>query len=250
MISNSEEKTGQSGAAARLPEPTSYARVLLVWMALLVALNGVRWLGGFPAGGVAVGVEQGVARAEAEAQTQGERTEEQIRKVIRTQRETISFWTALAAIDDFLIEPILLAGRAVLVATLFTGLAAVSGRTVQYDQALTESARIQGVWVLGLALRVALLLGLRRPESDVDTSLALLLPAGGHSAITWITLRQLDVFALVGWAALAVSGWRRGDASLAAALALCGGLGLVEISARTASGLLLGAAIRLTLMVK
>jgi hypothetical protein len=232
----------------RPSEPMGHARVLLAWMALLVALNGFRWLGGFPAGSVAEGVEDGVARAEVQAR--GESTEEQIRKLIRAQRETISFWTALAAIDDFLLEPLVLAGRAVLVATLFTGAAALSGRAVQYDRALGESARIQGLWVLGLALRVALLLGLRRPDREIETSLALLLTPGHHPAWLWLTLRQLDVFALIGWGALAIAGWRRGDASLGAALGLCGLLGLAEVEARTAAGLVLGAATRLCLVVK
>lgn len=229
-------------------EPSNPTRILLVWMALVVALNAMRWVGGFPAGHVAEGIEQGVTRAELQAR--GESTEEQIRKAIRSQRETISFWSALAAIDDFLIEPVVLAARAVLVATLFTGIAALSGRPLQYDHALAESSRIQGLWVLGLAVRVALLVSLRRPEDQVETSLALVLAPGPHPAWLWLALRQMDVFALVGWAALAGAGWRRGEAPLAAAAVVCGGLGLVEMAVRTGVGVLIGGAIRLSLMVR
>ncbi|MFO0888666.1 MAG: hypothetical protein U0790_05895 [Isosphaeraceae bacterium] len=246
MTVSSPEKPG--GDPAGSVEPARPSSVLIVWVLLLLALNAIRWLGGFPAGNLAQGIEEGVARAEIQAR--GESTEEQIRKIIRSQRETVSFWTALAALDDFLIEPAVLAGRAVVVATLFAGVAALSGRPIRYELALLESARIQGIWVLGLALRVALLVGLRRAEHDVDTSLALLLGPGSHPAVSWMVLRQLDLFALIGWGALGVAGWRRGDASLAAATTLCAGLCLVEIGVRTGIGLLLGGAIRLSLMVQ
>jgi hypothetical protein len=247
MDSSSGEQPGEGPTRRRPPEQASYGNILLVWIALMLALNGIRWLGGFPAGGVAEGVEEGVARAEL--QVRGESTEEQIRKAIRSQRETIPFWTALSAIDDFLIEPAMLAGRAVAVAMLFAGVAAVTGRPIQYERALRESARIQGLWVLGLAFRVAMLVCLRRSEAGVETSLGLLLGPGAHSAMIWLVLRQLDIFALIGWAALAWSGWKRGDAAPATAAGLCGGLCLAEVSLRAAVGLLIGGSMRLSLML-
>ncbi len=246
MRSSPEAQPVEEPDRRQATDQSGHGKILLIWIALLMGLNGIRWLGGFPVGGVAEGVEEGVARAEVEAR--GESTEEQIRKLIRSQRETISFWTALSAIDDFLIEPAVLAGRAVAVATLFAGVAAVTGRPVQYDRALRESARIQGLWVLGLAIRVAMMVGLRRGEAGVETSLGLLLAPGTHSAVLWIVLRQLDVFAMLGWATLAVAGWKRGDAALAAALGLCGGLCLAEVSLRTAFGLLIGGSMRLSLV--
>ena len=217
-------------------------------MALVVVINGARWIGGFPTGMLSQGVERGVARAETRAR--GEVGDEIIRKAIRTQRETLPFWSALAGIDDFLIEPALLAVRAVAVATLFTAAAAVMGRTVQYDRALVQCAYAQGFWVLGLAARLALLIALRRGEDDIETSLALVLAPGSYRAPLWLVLRQLDLFALLGWAAMARAGWRRGDAPLMVAVAICAGLGLVELGVRVAAGLLVGASIRLSLMVK
>ncbi len=232
----------------RRSEAGSYGATVLVWMVLVVALNGLRWVGGFPSGLLAEGIEEGVARAEKQAK--GETSDEQIRKAIRTQRETLSFWTALAAIDDFLIEPVFLAGRAVAVATLFTGIAALAGRTVQYERALVESARAQGFWVLGLATRLGLMIVLRRGETEIETSAAFFLPPGAYPASLWMVYRQLDLFALFGWIALARSGWKRSDTSLPGAVLVCASLGSVELALRVAAGLLMGGAIRLSLMLK
>jgi hypothetical protein len=217
-------------------------------MALVVALNGARWMGGFPTGLLAQGVEQGVAQAESRAK--GEVGDEIIRKAIRTQRETLSFWSALAVIDDFLIEPALLGFRAVAAATLLTAAAALMGRSLQYDRALVECAYAQGFWVMGLAVRLALLILLRRGEDEVETSLALFLPPGSYPAPLWLILRQLDLFALLGWVVMARAGWKRGDAPLIVAVAICASLGLLELGVRVATGLLIGASIRLSLMVR
>jgi hypothetical protein len=232
----------------RQPDRFGFGTVLLIWMALVVALNAVRWAGGFPSGMLAEGVEQGVARVEIQAN--GEAGDETIRKSIRTQRATLSFWSALAAIDDFLIEPLFLAARAVTVATLFTAAAALTGRTPQYDRALVECARAQGFWVLGLATRLGLMIVLRRGEADVETSLAIFLPAGTYPAALWMVLRQLDLFALLGWGSLAIAGWKRGDAPLFATASICAGSGVLELGIRVAVGTVLGAAMRLSLMVR
>jgi hypothetical protein len=229
-------------------EYADYGSILLIWMILIVAINGVRWIGGIPSGMLVEGVEQGVARAEVKAG--GESTEEQVRKAIRTQRQTLSFWTALAALSDFLCEPVILAGRAVLVATLFTGVAALSGKGTQYGRALRECALAQGFWVLGMATRLALMIGLHRPDTEIETSLALFLPPGPQAAALWVLLRQLDLFTLIGWIALTRQGWRRGEAGLPTSALICGGVGLFEIGLRAAAGLLMGAAIRLCLELK
>ena len=110
--------------------------------------------------------------------------------------------------------------------------------------------RIQGFWVLGLATRLALLIGLRRPETEIETSMALFLTPGPQPAAFWVLLRQLDFFTIIGWIALARQGWRRGEASLPTSALICGGLGLFEIGLRAAAGLLMGAAIRLSLELK
>jgi hypothetical protein len=215
-------------------------------MALVVALNGARWMGGFPTGLLAQGVEQGVAQAESRAK--GEVGDEIIRKAIRTQRDTLPFWTALAVINDFLLEPLLLGFRVVVAATLFTAIAALMGRALQYDRALVECAYAQGLWVLGLAVRLVLLVVLRRSEDDVETSLAILLPPGSYPAPVWLALRQLDLFVLLGWTVMAREGWKRGDAPLFLAVVICSSLGLLELGIRVAAGLLMGASIRLSLI--
>jgi hypothetical protein len=70
---------------------------------------------------------------------------------------------------------------------------------------------------------------------------------GTYPAATWHLLRECDVFALLGWAALAEAGRRRGDANLFAAVVLCATMGLVETGLRAAAGLVVGSAMRLSL---
>jgi len=69
----------------------------------------------------------------------------------------------------------------------------------------------QGVWVLGLAVQVILLLVLRKP---IDTSVVLLLPPRTYSASTWVMLQQVDCFAMIGWLGLAWSACVRRQANL------------------------------------
>jgi hypothetical protein len=132
------------------------------------------------------------------------------------------------------------------VATLFAGLAALVGRPVRFADGVMGCARAQGWWVLGLAVRVGLMIALRRPE--VETSAALLLPPGRYSAAVWVALRQIDVFAALGWGAMALGGWRRGQVNLAAAGLVCGAMWLVEAGVRIGFALLVGAGMRLTLL--
>ncbi|APW63630.1 hypothetical protein [Paludisphaera borealis] len=235
-----ESTGGRSTAELR------FGAILCVWMVLILALNGARWIAGFRPVLLAVAVERGVQRIEADGK--GETGDDLVRKAIRTQRDSLPFWTVVFVFGDFVIEPFALVLRAVCVAIGFTAIAAMTGRPLQFERALSDSAWIQGFWVLGLAVRVGLLVVLRRGEDDLDTSLGLLLPPGTYPAATWLMLRECDVFALLGWVSLATSGWRRGDANLAAAVVLCSGLGFFEMSLRTAVGLVLGSAMRLSLI--
>ena len=228
----------------RTTEPR-FVAVLCVWMSLIVALNGARWIAGFRPVLIAAAVERGVEKIEAAGR--GETSDDLVRKAIRTQRDARPFWSVLHAFGDFLITPCMLAARAVIVAIGFSAIAAMTGRRLQFERALSDSAWIQGYWVLGLAVRVGLLFWLRRGEDDLDTSLGLLLPPGTYPAATWVLLRECDVLALAGWGSLALSGWRRGDANLVAAVFLCSTLGCFEIGVRTAVGLVLGSAMRLSL---
>jgi hypothetical protein len=152
----------------------------------------------------------------------------------------------LALLDDFAAEPLALAVRATLAATLFSSLAALTGRPAGFDRALAACAAAQGFWVLGLAVRVVLMLALRR--GDVETSLALLLPPGSYPAPAWVALRQADAFALLGWAVLARGGWRRGQVNLATAVLVCALLALGEAALRTGATLVIEAGMRLTLL--
>jgi hypothetical protein len=236
---------GSDAIAGGRTAEARFGAILCAWIALFVALDGVRWLAGFRPVMLAAAVDHGVEKVEAAGQ--GETSDDLVRKAIRIQRDSRPFWSVLHAFGDFVIDPGALALRAVGVAIGFTAIAAMTGRRLQFGRALSDSAWIQGYWVLGLAVRVGLLVWLRRGEDDLDTSLGLLLPPGTYPAATWLLLRECDLFALLGWACLALSGWRRGDANLAAAVLLCSTLGLFEIGLRTAVGLVLGSAMRLSL---
>jgi hypothetical protein len=188
-------------------------------------------------------VELGAAGVET--RSSGEIGEDLIRKAIQSQRETRPFWTSLALIDDFLIEPAALGLRAILVATLTTGIAAVAGRSLQYDQALADCATAQGFWVLSLMVRVGLLVALRRSDDEIETSLALILGPGDHAATIWLGLRQVDPFLILGWFAMGRSACRRGEVGPISAVLLCGSLGLLEAAIRVGLGVVLGASMRL-----
>jgi len=234
------ESTGGRSTA----EPR-FGTILCAWMILIVALNGARWVAGFRPVVLAGAVERGVQRIEADGK--GEMGDELVRKAIRTQRDSLRFWSVVFLIGDFVIEPFAPVLRAVVAAIGFTAIAAMSGRPIRFEQACSDCARLQGFWVLGLAVRVGLMIGLRRSEDDLETSLGMFLPPGTYPAATWLMLRECDVFALLGWASLAASGRRRGDANPFAAVVLCAGMGLLEMGLRGSAGLVLGSAMRLSL---
>lgn len=209
-------------------------RWLALWMAIAVGSQGVAWLSGVRPLALAEAVERGAAQVESEGI--GERREDDIRKDIRLQRASRPFWTALALLGDFVVEPLGLALRAILVTTAFASLAALVGRPPGFDRALAESSAAQGYWALGLAVRAALMVALRRP--DVESSPALFLPPGTYPAALIVGLRQLDVFVLLGWSSLARGAWRRGQANLVVAFAVAATLCAVEAVVRECAILL------------
>jgi hypothetical protein len=204
----------------------------------------VLWASGARDSAIEAGVEGGAARAESEGI--GEIGDDVIRKAIQTQHATRTFWSALWALGDFVFEPLSLAVRALIAAAAFSSLAALTGRPTQFADGLAGSVEAQGFWVLGLGVRAALVVALRRPA--VETSLTLLLPRGSYDAATWVALGQVDVFAVLGWMALAFGGWRRGQVNLAGALAVCAMLWSMEALLRISAELTLGAGMRLSLI--
>ena len=240
-------EAGHVPVAAGAGEGPARARagpILALWVVLAIALRAVLWVTGFEPKGLADAVDRGAARAEATRI--GEVADDLIRKAIRLQRDTLAFWNVLARLGDFAAEPAFLVVRTLAVATLFAAVAALTGRPIGFSNSLVESAKIQGIWVFGLAVRVGLTVALRR--EDVETSLALLLPAGEHHASVVLLARQADVFALIGWAALAWAGWRRRQVNLATALFLCGMLAAAEAIVRVTCGLVVGAGMRLSIL--
>lgn len=226
------------------PGTTSFGPTLALWMILTACLQGTLWTSGWRSLALAEAVEQGAALAES--RTFGEVHDDTIRKSIRSQRETLPFWTALTSIGDFVFDPLELAARAVVVAISFSALAALAGRPTQFEASFADCSLAQGLWVLGSAVQVVLRLVLRTPE--VETSIALVLPPGTYRAPLWVALHQIDAFALLGWIVLARGGWRRGQVKLAMALLVCGLLWALEATFRVAWILTIESGMRLLLI--
>jgi hypothetical protein len=212
-------------------------------MALVIGAQAVLWLSGARDVALSRAVEAGAAYAESRGI--GEVGDDVIRKAIQTQHATRLFWSMLVFLGDFVGEPLWLLLRAILVATVFSGAAALTGRPTRFADGLSACIAAQGFWVLGLIVRASLVVALRRP--DVETSLTLLLPAGHYDASTWVTLEQLDLFAALGWLTMIVGGWRRGQVNLFTALLVCGILASMDALIRMSSDLILNAGMRLML---
>jgi len=223
--------------------PGTAARLAL-WMALTVALQGALWTTGFKTAAMTEAIERGAARAET--LRMAEVGDDLVRKAVRSQEATRPFWTTLGLLGDFVVEPLALPLRALAVATLLAGLAALLGRPPDFARALAEDADLQGIWVLGLATRAALSIALRRPGSD--TSLTLAFSPGTYPAPFWVALHQFDAFALLGWALLARGAWGRGQANLAVASFVCAGLFCAESAARIVLTLIFEGGMRLSLI--
>ena len=219
--------------------------ILAFWVVLLVAIHAGDWLVGTRSPSLVQAVEQGEAKVEA--QTAGaDLSSDAVRKLIQLQRDTRPFWTTLVLLGDFLVTPLALIARALLVATLFAAWASLAGRASGFAPALREAARLQGLWVIGPALALALYqFG---QVGEPDTSLGLFLPPGTHSAWVWTTLHQADLFALWGWLALARGGWRRRQVAPVLALATVVPLLLTEIACRSIAAAIIGAGMRLTIL--
>lgn len=218
--------------------------ILAVWMLATLSLQAGLWLSGGKTTALAEAVDRGAALAESRGV--GEVGDDTVRKAIALQHDTLPFWTTVAALEDFAAEPLALALRAGLVATLFAGLALLKGRPVEFARGFDACARAQGFWVLGLGVLLALTVVLRRAE--VETSAALLLPPGAYAGLTWAALRQLDAFALMGWSAMALGGWRRGQVGALGAFGICLALFLVEAAVRLQGSLVIEAGMRLSLL--
>jgi hypothetical protein len=224
--------------------PARAGPILALWVVLAIALRATLWVTGFETKDLTDAVERGAARTEASRV--GEVGDDVIRKAIRLQRETLPFWTTMARLGDFAVEPALLALRALTAATLFAAFAALTGRPIGFAAGLAGAAWVQGFWVLGLAVKVGLMVALRRP--DVETSLALLLPSGRHPAAVVLLARQVDPFVALGWLALAWGGWRRRQVNLATALLIVLAMAFTEVIMRVSFGLITGAGMRLSIL--
>ncbi len=240
-VSGSTRPPATGPPGSRAPR---FGAILALWIGMVVLLQISAWLSGMRGHGLARSVERGAARVES--RNIGEVPDDVIRKAIDTQQDSLIFWATLHALGDFVGEPLWLFARTILTATCFAGIAALSGRLIRFDAGLAGCAAAQGFWVLGLAVRVGLMIALRRP--DVETSATLLLPSGTYPAALWVALQQLDAFAILGWLVLATGAWRRGQSNLFVALFICAVLWLGESTLRIGLTLILGAGMRMTLI--
>ncbi|WP_235963340.1 hypothetical protein [Tautonia rosea] len=223
---------------------SSAGSTLVAIMAAMLLIHAACWASGLRGRSLADAVERGAARVEE--QSFGEVAEADIRRAIENQRSSLQFWAVLSAVGDFVVEPFVPALRALLAASGFAAIAALSGRPVRFAEALVGVAEAQWFWVIGLGVRVALMIVLDR--SEIETSLVLWLPFGAYPAASWIAMRQFDLFAILGWIAVGRSGWRLGLVGPVTAGGACLLLWGIESSLRIATATLCGAAIRATLI--
>jgi hypothetical protein len=225
-------------------EAPRWGGLLVLWVASVVVLHGVLWLTGVRNYALMEAVEQGTARVEN--RLGGEETEDVVRKEIQLQRDTLPFWRTLRAMADFLVVPLALIMRPLVVAICFSSLAALTGRPVRHAHVLAGCVFWQGMWVLRVLVQVLLMLVLWR--STIDSSVLILLPSGVRSAPSWAILRQIDLFALIGWIGMGWTGWRQRQAHCVAALVICFILAVLEVGLWASGTLLLNLGMRLTLL--
>lgn len=236
---NSELATTTNGK-----ESPAWGWLLIVWMALVVVFNGAIWTTGVTDHRLAQAVEDGAA--EVEKQHVGEENEDVVRKAIHTQRDTLRFWTVVAAIRDFVIAPLFLGLRAMAVAVALSAVAATAGRPVRFDDSMHECVVWQGVWVTGLAVRVVLMLALDR--SAISTSVQMFLAEESYTASSWLLYEQLDCLALIGWLGMAWGGWRRGQAGVLMAVIVCALLAAIDVGIHGGASLVVNLGMRMSLM--
>ena len=239
-----EETTDRTLSHPGSEEPPRFLPWLAVWTVLTVVTLCGLWVAGFRTRGLIEAVDRGAAKVESFRV--GELNDDLIRKTIQTQRDTLPFWTVLALLGDFLVEPAALATRALAAATAFSAIAALRGRTIGYERALAACSAAQGFWVLGLLVRAVLMVALKRDE--IETSAALFLSPGVYPAYLCLALRQLDLFALIGWGAMATGGVRRGQVKWPGAISMVLLLAGFEAVTRVAIASVLGAGMRLSVM--
>jgi hypothetical protein len=239
-----ETASSESATTANGRESPAWGWLLMVWMALVVVFNGAIWTTGVIDRGLAQAVEDGAA--EVEKQHVGEDNEDVVRKEIQTQRDTLRFWTVIAAIRDFVIAPLSLGLRAIAVAVALSAAAATAGRPVRFDDSMHECVAWQGVWVAGLAVRLVLMFVLNR--SAVSTSLQMFLAEESYTASTWLAFEQLDCFALIGWLGMAWGGWHRGQAGALMAVIACVVLATIDVGIHSSASLVVNLGMRMSLM--
>ena len=217
--------------------------LMVVWMALVAVLNGAAWTTGVVDYDLAQAVENGAAQVER--RELHEESEDVVRKAIQTQRDTLTFWTVITALRDFLVAPLALVLRVFVVAITFSAVAALSGRGVRFPATVAECVAWQGVWVLGLAVEVVLMVVLHRPH--IETSVLMFLPQASFTARQWSALQQVDCFAIIGWLGLAWGARRRGPANLLVAVIVCFVLAATEAYICYGTSLVVNLSMRMTL---
>jgi hypothetical protein len=218
--------------------------ILAIWIALMLAIQGLGWVVGLRTTQVAMAVEAG--SAEAERRELGEAGDDAVREAIELQRASEMFWSVIGLVGDLVVEPSLLLVRSLLVAVAFSGIAAFRGREIGFAGSWRETSFVQGMWVLRACFRLAMGIVLGRPW--VESAATLLLPEGDYAASVWACVEQLDAFVLLGWAMMAWGGYRRGQVGAICAVLLCGVFWLIEGMLRVGMVLLLEGGMRLTLL--
>lgn len=226
-------------------EQLSPSAVWSLWGVLLLALSATYWFTGVPDYQLLEAVELGTAQVERRY-SGTEESDEVIREAIQTQRDTLSFWTTLALLNDFVVVPLSPCLRSLAATIMLCSVAALFGRSIGFEGSLIENSLWQGVWVAGFATRIGLMFYLG--EAAGETSAVLLLPPAEYDASKWVMWRELDFFALFGWIMIIWGSYRRGQANLVVATLVVSLVAGIEMMLHASFSLGFQLSMRLTLV--
>ncbi len=217
---------------------------LAMSMILIGAANLSLWCNGIRQQDLRDAIEIGAASIDDNAK--GDVEEDQIRESIRLQRQSEEFWSTLAILGDFIIEPIYPALRALIVTVAFASVAAVFGRPVGYGVALADNMSWQIFWAAGIGLECAMRILI---SPDAENSLAVFMPAKEYPAATALALAILNPFAICGWLAIGWTTWKRKQANWFLVILLILMIAGMEVGIRSRVLAMMGALMRLAIGV-
>lgn len=209
----------------RVEESTPYGWALCVLLMLLALCGYVVVASGLVEREVDQSAERAVAQFESGRL--GEISQTRLDEEMSELREAKWFWNVIRSGWSILAGPVNIVGRIFVGAGIIYVVVALSGRRPIYGLAVTIFVYAGYTEVLREVLRVYLMLsGL---TTDVDTSLAAVLPSGAAVwGPTWVALRAVDPFAVWFWSLVATGVIVTRQLPVRRAVVVCVLLGLME----------------------